>query len=193
MIFVFKCVSLTRMQAYNLIALFQFIFWKATKSAPCCLLLRRKCKFCQYEWHNHAWEKSIPISSNQHRREKDTTYIVDCSLGICMYMQIPGEQGINGNVCLHQVAVALKYGISNLNFIPQTAKERFSIIAILAARNNTKFSVFQFVFSNWNWFPFLWKSRSNWRGTPSQDTHVYSTGYPPEAQDNHECGDPWCS
>ena len=65
-----------------------------------------------------------------------------------MYMQIPREQGINGNVCLHQVAVALKYGISILNFIPQTAKERFNIIAILAARNNTKFSVFQFVFSN---------------------------------------------
>ena len=58
------------------------------------------------------------------------------------------RMGINGNACLHQVAVALKYGISNLNFIPQTAKERFNIIAILAARNNTKFSVFQFVFSN---------------------------------------------
>lgn len=62
-----------------------------------------------------------------------------------MYMQIPREQGINGNACLHQVAVALKYGISNLNFISQTEKERFNIVVILAARNNTKFNVFQFV------------------------------------------------
>ena len=76
---------------------------------------------------------------NQQSREKDTTYIVDCSLGSSTC-----QQGINGNACLHQVAVALKYGISNLNFIPQTAKERFNI-AILAARNNTKFNVSQFV------------------------------------------------
>jgi len=62
-----------------------------------------------------------------------------------MHMQIPREQGINGNACLHQVAVALKYGISNLNFISQTAKERFNIDVIQAARNNTKFNVSQFV------------------------------------------------
>ena len=60
-------------------------------------------------------------------------------------MQIPREQGINGNACFHQVAVALKYGISNLNFISQTAKERFNIDVILASRKNTKFNVFQFV------------------------------------------------
>ena len=57
---------------------------------------------------------------------------------------MPAGYKINGNACPHQAAVALKYGISHLNFIPQTAKERFNI-AIVAAGNNTKFNVSQFV------------------------------------------------
>ena len=34
------------------------------------------------------------------------------------------QQGMNGNACPHQAAVALKFGINSLNVIPQTAKER---------------------------------------------------------------------
>ena len=67
------------------------------------------------------------------------TYIVDCVLGTCTC-----EQGMNGNACPHQAAVALKFGLNNINFIPQTAKERFNL-AILAVGTNNNFSVTQFV------------------------------------------------
>ena len=54
------------------------------------------------------------------------------------------KQGMNGNACPHQAAVALKFGINNINFIPQTAKERFNL-AILAVGSKNNFSVTQFV------------------------------------------------
>ena len=54
------------------------------------------------------------------------------------------QQGMNGNACPHQAAVALKFGTNNLNFVPQTANERFNL-AILAVGSNKNFSVAQFV------------------------------------------------
>ena len=66
-------------------------------------------------------------------------HVVDCNLGICTC-----QQGVNGNARPHQAAVALKFGINNVNFIPQTAKERFNL-ATLAVGSNQSFSVAQFV------------------------------------------------
>ena len=54
------------------------------------------------------------------------------------------QQGVSGNACPHQAAVALKLRINNINFIPQTAKERFNL-AILAIGDKKNFSVGQFV------------------------------------------------
>ena len=51
---------------------------------------------------------------------------------------------MNGNDCPHQAVVALKFGTNNLNFIPQTAKDRFNL-ATLAVGNNTNLNVPQFV------------------------------------------------
>ncbi|RMX38895.1 hypothetical protein pdam_00025081, partial [Pocillopora damicornis] len=67
------------------------------------------------------------------------TYIVDCTSGTCTC-----QQGVSGNACPHQAAVALKLRINNINFIPQTAKERFNL-AILAIGDKKNFSVGQFV------------------------------------------------
>ena len=66
-------------------------------------------------------------------------YVVDCNLGICTC-----QQGVNGNACPHLAAVALKFGINNANFIPQTANERFNL-ATLAVGSNKTFRVTQFV------------------------------------------------
>ena len=73
------------------------------------------------------------------REDNNIIYTVDCTIGTCTC-----PQGTSGNACPHQAAVALKFGISNINFVPQTAKERFNL-AILAVGNNNNFSVTQFV------------------------------------------------
>lgn len=123
MIFVFKYVALTRMQAYNLIALFQFI-----------------TEDLEMYFHHTLLSMAFGKPQNLHLAAcclgENASFVSMSSITMCeknpyqfqvtnMYMQIPREQGINGNACLHQVEVALKYGISNLNFIPQTAKERY--------------------------------------------------------------------
>ena len=73
------------------------------------------------------------------REDSSVVYVVDCNLGICTC-----QQGLNGNACPHQAAVALKFGINNINFIPQTANERFNL-ATLAVGSNQNFRVSQFV------------------------------------------------
>ena len=60
-------------------------------------------------------------------------------MGICTC-----QKGVNGNACSHQAAVALKFGINNANFIPQTANERFNL-ATLAVGSSHSFRVTQFV------------------------------------------------
>jgi hypothetical protein len=56
------------------------------------------------------------VFSVRSRKEDNTVYQVDTSLGICTC-----PCGENGNACAHQAAVALHYGGSNLNFIPQSS------------------------------------------------------------------------
>ena len=52
--------------------------------------------------------------------------------------------GNNGNPCAHQAAVALKYGIAGINFIPQRPEERFSL-AKLATGNHKELQSEKFV------------------------------------------------
>ena len=52
--------------------------------------------------------------------------------------------GENGDACAHQPAVALHYGGSNLNFIPQSSQERYNL-AVLAIRENPHLNVAKFV------------------------------------------------
>ena len=66
-------------------------------------------------------------------------FVVDCNLSICTC-----QQGVNGNACSHQAAVALKCGINNANFIPQTANERLNL-ATLAVGSKNNFRVTQLV------------------------------------------------
>ena len=73
------------------------------------------------------------------REDSNVVYLVDCNLGTCTC-----QQGVNGNACSHQAAVALKFGINNANFIPQTAHERFNLGTLAVGRNNN-FRVTKFV------------------------------------------------
>jgi len=52
--------------------------------------------------------------------------------------------GSNGNPCAHQVAVALKYGIAGINFIPQRLEERLSL-AKLAIGDHKELELQKFV------------------------------------------------
>lgn len=156
MIFVFKCVILRRMRAYNLIELFKFItvnlemyFQRKLLSLafgkPQNLHLAARCFGRSASTVNQSKITVDDKSSSKFHvasRSEDnsnTVYTVDCTLGICTC-----PQGMNGNACPHQAAVALKFGINNINFVPQTANERFNL-AILAVGNNKHFSVTQFV------------------------------------------------
>ena len=107
-------------------------------------------EFCHVLGHTanlqYQTENLIPVGcslsskfSMPSREDSNVVHVVDCNLGICTC-----QQGVNGNACPHQAAVALKFGINNVNFIPQTAKERFNL-ATLAVGSNQSFSVAQFV------------------------------------------------
>ena len=154
MIFVFKCVVLRRMRAYNLIELFRFItedlemyFQRKLLSLafgkPQNLHLAARCfgrNASSVNLNTITKEEGSPYKFNVPSREdNNVVYVVDCSLGICTCLQ-----GVNGNACPHQAAVALKFGINNVNFIPQTANDRFNL-ATLAVGSNRNFSVTQFV------------------------------------------------
>jgi hypothetical protein len=60
------------------------------------------------------------------RKDKGTTYIVSSSIGMCSC-----PAGENGNSCPHQTAVALKFGISNSNFIQTNHSDKYKL-AVLA-------------------------------------------------------------
>ena len=154
MIFVFKCVVLRRMGAYNLIELFKFItedlemyfqrkLLSLTFGKPENLHLAARC-FGRLA--SSVSQRTITIDEKNPSKfhvpsweDSNIIYTVDCTIGTCTC-----PQGTSGNACPHQAAVALKFGISNINFVPQTAKERFNL-AILAVGNNNNFSVTQFV------------------------------------------------
>ena len=154
MIFVFKCVVLRRMRAYNLIELFHFItedlemyFQRKLLSLafgkPQNLHLAARCfgrNASSVNLNSITKDDQSPFKFNVPSREdSNVVYVVDCNLGICTC-----QQGVNGNACSHQAAVALKFGTNNANFIPQTANERFNL-ATLAVGSNNNFRVTQFV------------------------------------------------
>ena len=155
MIFVFKCVVLRRMRAYNLIELFRFItedlemyFQQKLLSLafgkPQNLHLAARCfgrTASSVSQSTITINEKNPCKFHMPSRDDNSTitYIVDCTSGTCTC-----QQGVSGNACPHQAAVALKLRINNINFIPQTAKERFNL-AILAIGDKKNFSVGQFV------------------------------------------------
>ena len=155
MIFVFKCVVLRRMRAYNLIELFRFItedlemyFQQKPLSLafgkPQNLHLAARCfgrTASSVSQSTITIDEKNPCKFHVPSRDDNSTitYIVDCTSGTCTC-----QQGVSGNACPHQAAVALKLRINNINFIPQTAKERFNL-AILAIGDKKNFSVGQFV------------------------------------------------
>ena len=47
---------------------------------------------------------------------------VNCRSAICT-----SPLGSNSNPCAHEAAMALKYGIAGINFIPQRAEEQFNL------------------------------------------------------------------
>ncbi|CAB3978616.1 Hypothetical predicted protein [Paramuricea clavata] len=57
------------------------------------------------------------------RKEKGTIYVVNSSIGM---RACPA--GENGNSCPHQVTVALKYSISNSNFIPTNHIDKYKLV-----------------------------------------------------------------
>ena len=129
------------MRAYNLIELFKFI----TEDLE--MYFQRKLLYLAFgRSASSVSQSTITIDEKNpskfhvpSREDNNIIYTVDCTIGTCTC-----PQGTSGNACPHQAAVALKFGISNINFVPQTAKERFNL-AILAVGNNNNFSVTQFV------------------------------------------------
>lgn len=116
------------MRAYNLIELFHFItedlemyFQRKLLSLafgkPQNLHLAARCfgrKASSANLNSITKDDQSPFKFYVPSREdSNVVYVVDCNLGICTC-----QQGVNGNVCPHQAAVALKFGINNVNFIP---------------------------------------------------------------------------
>ena len=157
MIFVFKCVILKHIRAYNLLELFKFItedletYFERKLLAlafgkPQNLYVTARCfgrSASRVKPINNI-KKDIknPFVFSIQSRKTDDIYQVDTSLGICTC-----PRGENGNACAHQAAVALQYGGSNLNFIPQSAEERYKL-AVLAIGENPQLNVAKFVQSN---------------------------------------------
>ena len=141
MIFIFKCIILRRIRAYNLVELFRFIVEDLDKYFQRKLLSLAFGKPQNLHIASRCFGKSastvdfatITQDSNEpfkfyvpSRKEKGTIYIVNSSIGMCSC-----PAGENGNSCPHQAAVALKYGISNSNFIPTNHSDKYKL-AVLA-------------------------------------------------------------
>ena len=122
MIFVFKCVVWRRMRAYNLIELFKFItedlemyFQRKLLSLafgkPQNLHLASRC-FGRSG--SSVSQSTITIDeknpSKFHVPSTEDNNII-YTIGTCT-----SPQGTSGNTCPHQAAVALKFGISNIQF-----------------------------------------------------------------------------
>ena len=137
MINIFKSVILQRMRAYNLIELFKFI----TEDLE--MYFQRKLLALAFGKTQNlhlaprcfgATGSTIQLSAVQQstsdslkflvpsRTNSEVKYEVDCRTGMCTC-----PLGSNGNPCAHQAAVALKYGIAGINFIPQRPEERIRL------------------------------------------------------------------
>ncbi|CAH3027941.1 unnamed protein product, partial [Porites evermanni] len=73
------------------------------------------------------------------KSDSGVTYEVNCQTGICSC-----PMGSNSKPCAHQAAVALKYGIAGINFIPQKPEEGFNL-AKLAIGNHQELQLQKFV------------------------------------------------
>jgi len=154
MINIFKSVILHRIRAYNLIELFKFItedlemyfqrkllalaFGKTQNLhlAPRCFGATGLTVQLSMITQNSSDPCKFLVPS---RSDSGVTYEVNCQTGICSC-----PMGSNGNPCAHQAAVALKYGIAGINFIPQKPKERFNL-AKLAIGNHQELQLHKFV------------------------------------------------
>jgi hypothetical protein len=65
--------------------------------------------------------------SVQSTRQDDLFYIVNSEIGTCTY-----SVGVSGAPCKHQGAVAMKYHIAILNFIPSLTPEDRMVYAYIA-------------------------------------------------------------
>ena len=154
MINIFKSVILHRIRAYNLIELFKFItedlemyfqrkllalaFGKTQNLhlAPRCFGATGLTVQLSMITQNSSDPCKFLVPS---RSDSGVTYEVNCQTGICSC-----PMGSNGNPCAHQAAVALKYGIAGINFIPQKPEERFNL-AKLAIGNHQELQLHKFV------------------------------------------------
>ena len=134
MIFIFKCIILRRIRAYNLVELFKFIVEDLDRYFQRKLLALAFGKPQNLHIASRCFgKKTITQDSGEpfkfyvpSRKEKGTIYVVNSSIGMCSC-----PAGENGNSCPHQAAVALKYGISNSNFIPTNHIDKYKL-AVLA-------------------------------------------------------------
>ena len=145
MIFVFKCIILRRMRAYNLLELFHYItneldaflkqklfdvaFSKSRSGSVAKRCIGSAASTVDADSVNRETQSQFTFTVPS-RANCDVVYTVDTVQGTCTC-----RQGRNGNACPHQAAVALKYGVNNPNFVPQTAKQRLKL-AILAYGDN---------------------------------------------------------
>ena len=153
MIFVFKCIILKRIRAYNLLELLKFttedleMYFQRKLLAlafgkPQNLNITSRCfgrDASTVPIDNIKRDKTKPFVFSVRSRNKNIIYEVDTSLGKCTC-----PRGENGNACAHQAAIALQYGGSNLNFIPQSPQERYNL-AVLAIGENPHLNVAKFV------------------------------------------------
>ena len=141
MIFIFKCIILRRIRAYNLVELFRFIVEDLDKyfqrkllslafGKPQNLHIASRCfgrNASTVDFATITQDSTEPFKFYvPSRKEKGTTYVVNSSIGMCSC-----PAGENGNSCPHQAAVALKYGVSNSNFIPNNHIDKYKL-AVLA-------------------------------------------------------------
>lgn len=141
MIFIFKCIILRRIRAYNLVELFKFIVEDLDRyfqrkllalafGKPQNLHIASRCfgkKASTVDLATITQDSGEPFKFYvPSRKEKGTIYVVNSSIGMCSC-----PAGENGNSCPHQAAVALKYGISNSNFIPTNHIDKYKL-AVLA-------------------------------------------------------------
>ena len=141
MIFIFKCIILRRIRAYNLLELFKFIvedldryFQRKLLSLafgkPQNLHIASRCfgqKASTVDLATITQDSREPFKFYvPSRKEKGTIYVVNSSIGLC---SCPADE--NGNSCPHQAAVVLKYGVSNHNFIPTNHMDKYKL-AVLA-------------------------------------------------------------
>jgi hypothetical protein len=154
MIFVFKCVILKRIRAYNLLELVKFItedlemyfqrkLLALSFGKPQNLHVTARCfgkDASTVALDNITRDIKNPFHFNvTSRTNKNLTYQVDTSLGTCTC-----PKGDNGSGCAHQAAVALKYGGGNTNFVPRSAQDRYAL-AVLAIGDNPQLNVKQFI------------------------------------------------